>query len=423
MAINLAGLTKAQREKLKRNNPSLYQANVGTLGGSSKSTSLGDKNIKDITKKDLVDAFAKEGNVNAQEIQKNQYIIPKKPIADQQSEREKTIPDSDTGGSSLVAFADALNQATKLARTRRQESEMGILSEYGFEPGEVRAGTMGGILDLLEQRSGNREEVMQTAAMDAFKMEEEQKVNDMAQRQSLALELLTSGKIDQQGVAAITNAGDLNSALSVAAGVITSGNSDYADIRTIDNKLIGVKEDGTTDVLYEGDGSGSGSSPGWTSTQTHQLNAAGLGNAPYEQQVDYLFGDSTDVPNYDLANEFIEKNPDESDEKLKAGLLERRDELNLAVTDINALLAERVSEKDIKDAATEVLTDVWDKDWWRSRDTTNVGIINSELEEAKNKAKEAIYKDPYYIKQDTSNEKRILNAIDAMTYDDVKKLL
>ena len=158
--------------------------------------------------------------------------------------------------SSLVEFADTLNKATSLARDRRQASELGILEDYGFKPGQVRAGTMGSVLNLLQSRADTSYGTLQNAAVAAYENEEKRKAADVQNRQSLALQLLTSGKLDETGVAGIINAPDFNSALSAAAGMIKANNTDVEDIRTIDNKIVAIKSDGSTEVIYEGDGTG-----------------------------------------------------------------------------------------------------------------------------------------------------------------------
>ena len=222
--------------------------------------------------------------------------------------------------SSLVEFADTLNKATSLARDRRQASELGILEDYGFKPGQVRAGTMGSVLNLLQSRADTSYGTLQNAAVSAYENEEKRKAADVQNRQALALQLLTSGKLDETGVAGIINATDFNSALSAAAGMIKAGNSDIEDIRTIDNKIIAIKSDGTTEVIYEGDGVSDGGQFTLSSGQVR-----------YDSQGNVIAQGSNDSPKSDrsvllkqefstaeaFANQF-EGSPDDLERALRA---------------------------------------------------------------------------------------------------------
>lgn len=259
--------------------------------------------IKAVTDRVAATTDSPDVAAKAAALQKNNYVLPS-----QQSSAGMTLPSpTDTTGntltdatenllpqaenrSSLVEFADMLNQATTLARNRRQASELGILEDYGFKPGQVAAGTMGQILGLLQQRTDTSYGALQDAAMQAYQNEEERKATDLANKQQLALSLVTKG-VDSTVIEGLLNAPDFNSALSMAAGAL-KGSGDYTDVRTaeVDGKLMffGVKEDGTVDQLAEF-GSGATGGIDFTDAQKLKLEAAGLGSAPRDQQLAYLY--------------------------------------------------------------------------------------------------------------------------------------
>jgi len=249
--------------------------------------------------KKIIDNLAAKGYEPAVTAKENNYTLPSLPSKaasvastqglDLSTNVEKSLASQEQSRSSLVDFADALTRATDLARARRQEREMGILDEYGFEPGKVRTGTMGGILNLLEQTGGSRAADLQNAAIDAYKTEDQRKQTEKTNIQNLALQLLTSGDVDQTGVQAILGTQDVNSALSVAAGIMKSKDNNIQDIRTINNQLVKVMKDGTAEVIDIEGFASSGAGRGFSDTQIHKLGAAGLGDASYEEQVEYLY--------------------------------------------------------------------------------------------------------------------------------------
>lgn len=206
-------LTPEQQAKVAKNNPSLAQS-IGlpsyTSGASGSTTST-----------------------------------PKTSLADKTNE---LLPQAENR-SSLVEFADMLNQATKLARDRRQASELGILEDYGFKPGQVRSATMGSILNLLQQRTDTSYGTLRDAAITAYQDETKRKADDLANKQSLALELLTSGNLDEKGVAAILATSSTDEALKVAAAQIKASDPSITDVREANGKLIKTYKDGTTEFV------------------------------------------------------------------------------------------------------------------------------------------------------------------------------
>lgn len=409
----------------------------GSTPTPSSSQSLGSRDIKDISKEEIIDAYAKSGmgtsQQKAKEIQANNYALPSytppttqqpgTPLADA---TEKLLPEAESR-SSLVTFADMLNQATTLARDRRQASELGILEDYGFKPGQVTASTMGQVLNLLQQRTDTSHGALQDAAIQAHRDETQRQAVDMENKQQLALQLI--GKVDEATLNGILNAPDFNSAMAMSAGVL-KGTGDYTDVRSavVDGKLsfFGVKDDGTVEQLAQFGEGGLGGVE-FKDAQKLELEAAGLGDASREEQLDYLYPPSEEPVDKIAARksefaeltEFAAQYPG-SDDELKNYLLENKQYVDDG--DIAQIVNSRPpTDADIKDAAIEIVAGVWDKDWWRGK--TSGGIGNTELEEAKNAAKKAMYKDPYNVQPGSDAEKRILAAIDGLSAGDVENLI
>jgi hypothetical protein len=384
--------------------------------------------MSDAQKKAVVDRVASKTDdptvaAKAASLQGNNYQLPSttgktEPTKTLQDAVEKNLPEAESK-SSLVDFADALDKATTLARQGRQARELGILDDFGFKPGQVNASTMGQILGLLDARSGTRTETLHTAAVDAYKMEEERKATEKTNIQNLALQMLTKG-VDQTTIQGILNTTSLDQAMLASAGALKA-TKDYQDIREIDGKLIGITKDGKTEVIYEGVG---GTGTDFTDVQKLKLEAAGLANAPREQQLAALYpADETMTAEqkkvlyqqeFDMAKEYA-TTFDGTDEELEASL--RRDSEHMTDSDIQAVIDTRPpSDGDMKQAAIEVVVGVWNPDLLQSRS-------GGEFKDAKDDAKKAIYKDPYNIQKGSDAEKRILAQIDALTYDDVKDVL
>jgi hypothetical protein len=271
MAIDLSKLTPEQQALLRQNNPALYNANISSLGSTAQS--IGNKDISQISKNELIDAYASAGNKNAQNIKANNYTLP--PLSSVKDDRtlpnpvveNKSLPGARK--SSLVEFADTLTKATSLARQSRQAAQMGILDTAGFQPGSVAPATMAGILKLMEARSDDYSNPLTSAAQDAYRDEIEradeeikQKDEEARQVQDLAISLLTKG-LGNETIQGVLAAPDMNSAIAVASAALkTSSKNPYVDIRSSGNSIVGIKDDGTAEVIYrEPKSTGGGSSP------------------------------------------------------------------------------------------------------------------------------------------------------------------
>ncbi len=427
VTVNLDVLTPEQRAKVIKNNPSLAaKYAISAPAKSTESTSSTGKYTLEQLSKDINSGTVKtqadvDKNVSTRGYSGN-TVADKAPTGEPTKTLndavEKALPGAESR-STLVEFADALDKATTLARQGRQAKELGILDSAGFQPGKVNASTMGQILNLLDQRGGTRAETLNTAAIDAFKMEEERKATEKTNIQNLALQMLTKG-VDQTTIQGILNTTSLDQAMLASAGALKA-TKDYQDIREMDGKLIGIKTDGTTEVIYEGVG---GTGTDFTDAQKLKLEASGLANAPREQQLAALYpADETMTPEqkkvlyqqeFDMAKEYA-KTFDGTDEELESSL--RRDSEHMTDSDIQAVIDTRPpSDGDMKQAAIEVVVGVWNPDILQSRS-------GGEFNDAKADAKKAIYKDPYNIQKGSDAEKRILAQIDALTYDDVKDVL
>ena len=361
--------------------------------------------------------------------------IPPKSLAEKTQENIKTLPDAPR--SSLVDFADTLNQATTLARTRRRESEMGILDQFGFEPGKVRAGTMGNILNLLDKRAESSHEVAQNAAIDAFKSEQVRKDTDKTNIQNLALQLLTSGDVDQAGVNAILGSGSLDSAMGVAAGLIKGSDAKVTDVRMVNGSLVKIFQDGTAEKV---------DIQGMSDAENVEYDTYTSDGVIYQYkkdkttgkiigEVETIGGESgNSKPTIykgeealSKANEFVLLNQ----EAYKTGEKSRNEFFlylksvtDLSDGEVNKILDEGKifdddgpSDEAVKNKAAEITVSVWDKDWWKFED-------KGELKSGKEDAINAINNpDHDNYESDPATRKRLMDAINSLSYDDVKVMI
>lgn len=395
--------------------------------------SLGSRDIKDISKEEIIDAYAKSGTGTSQqkakEIQANSYALPSyKPAGTQPSgtpladATEALLPEAENR-SSLVEFADLLNQATTLARDRRQASELGILEDYGFKPGQVRAATMGSVLNLLQQRTDTSHGALQEAAMQAYEDETERQATDLANKQQLALQLI--GKVDEATLNGILNAPDFNSAMAMSAGAL-KGAGQYSDVRTatVDGKLafFGVKDDGTVEQLAQF-GEGGTTPTGYAPTSDMK---------EYEYAVSQGFTGSfqewkagSDGPDknklrkqeFDLAVEYASSFQG-TDKELELEL--RRDSDVLSDSDIRSITSQRkMPDVQIKSHAVSLVQEYLD-----DGEGINFGINSWQLADAKRAALKDIQENVQEIggrelEDGGEEEKRLIAAINAITENDV----
>ncbi len=120
---------------------------------------------------------------------------------------------------------------------------------------------------------------------------------------------------------------------------------------------------------------------------------------------------------YVLAEEFVNANPEATDEEIKSSLL--RDS-NLSVTDINAILANRpnkvtVSEEDATDIAIQAIENSFEKKFFSSR----TGELKSTKDFVK-KNLEAVLDALGHKDMNENDKERILQAIEGITVDDIE---
>ena len=113
---------------------------------------------------------------------------------------------------------------------------------------------------------------------------------------------------------------------------------------------------------------------------------------------------------YILAEEYINSNPEATDEELKSSLL--RDS-EMPVSEINAIVANRknkitLTDVDTKNIGVELIEENFDKKFWSGR--------SSELDDAKEKAKKEINN----LNLSEGDRKKLEKAIDDITIDDIE---
>lgn len=162
-------------------------------------------------------------------------------------------PDRVTG---MTNFAGALNKAVSLARKQRQSADLDLLGKH-IQPGSVSASTFTSLLSDINTASNSYSEPLVTEALDAAKVEEEtrQSVRD------LALELARGGA-NKETIDGILNAPDVDSAMSMAAGALTTLSN--AEVRQVGSQLVTVDpKTGEVKVIYSAPEGGGGSSTGF----------------------------------------------------------------------------------------------------------------------------------------------------------------
>jgi hypothetical protein len=218
-------LTPEQIAKVQKNNPNLAK-NLGLPEVSNMDSSLGDL---DTGNKSL------DGSGGA----------------------DFELPDVPARKGSLVMFADALNQATELARKSRLRNQQGQLATAGFTPGNVSPGTFAAIIGNLERRESSFSAPLSESAVKAYQDSASNEVSTRASINELALSLVENGA-SREAVNGVLKAPNLESAISMAAGVLESKSSTNEEVRQVGNKIVMVDtKTGATRLVFDG-GSGSG---------------------------------------------------------------------------------------------------------------------------------------------------------------------
>lgn len=130
-------------------------------------------------------------------------------------------------------------------------------------------------------------------------------------------------------------------------------------------------------IASPGASSSGGGSTGasFTATQRNKLEAAGLLNAPRQEQLDHLFGDGADEESATQANTYLQTNRNADPERMRQDLLNE----GFSVSMVNSLLETRpMSDVDVSSFAQGLVANTIEPRFWRTRST--------ELEEAKQNA-------------------------------------
>lgn len=78
-----------------------------------------------------------------------------------------------------------------------------------------------------------------------------QQADELKLKSDMALSLFKTGQLNQDGLNAVLGAEDYSQALELAAKNLKDNSTGIKDTMVVDGKLIGVKNDGTTEVLYD----------------------------------------------------------------------------------------------------------------------------------------------------------------------------
>lgn len=205
----------------------------------------------------------------------DQVVAQSKQKALDAAAQTKSIPpinlSSNDRVSNTVALSSALNKAVEVARKQRQSAELDFVGGR-IPPGAISASTFGSLMSGLNRASTQFTQplISETlAAVEADRQFIEDEKNDI---RNLALSLVEQGA-SQEAIQGVLNAPDLNSAISMSAGVLQADAREGFEIRTIGNKLVKVDSEGNAQVIFNGGSSGSGSS---TSSTSSPVSVSGL---------------------------------------------------------------------------------------------------------------------------------------------------
>lgn len=154
----------------------------------------------------------------------------------------------------------ALQNAINLGRAQRQSAELDFLG--GVIPeGAVSAGTFTGLLSNLNKASNQFTQPLTEQVLEFARDEQDFVRNQQNDIRDLALSMVQNGA-SQEAVAGVLNAGDIDSAISMAAGTLNTSSKET--IEKVGSNLVAYDEDGNTRVLFAGGSSGGGGGGGGT---------------------------------------------------------------------------------------------------------------------------------------------------------------
>lgn len=188
--------------------------------------------------------------------------------------------------SNMMTFSSALQSAVNLGRAQRQSAELDFLG--GVIPtGGVTANQFTGLLANLNRASTQYTEPLVDTALD-FARDEQASIRDQQNSiRDLALSAVEAGG-SQETVNAILAAGDIDTAISVAAGALNTGKGKMV-VEKVGSNLVQYDPsdpENTTKVLFNGNKPSGGGSTGGGSTS---------GGATTRGTKDYLSMSSNEI--------------------------------------------------------------------------------------------------------------------------------
>lgn len=324
----MAGLTKAQLDMLK-NMPGINQDLVSAYekGGSNLTTTEKAAIAKQDTSPERIAEIASQPFVKP-EI-KN-AVTASLPAATPVQKPAPTVSlpqanQSQTSNKDVVSnfsmFNAALNEAVNLARQQRQSAELDFLSG-AIPAGAVSAGQFTGLLANLNRASTQFTEPLVNNVMEFAQNEQEYVREQQNQIRELALVAMENGA-DQSAIQGILAAPSIDSAISMASGVMQNTTSDDMDIRQVGANLVSVDKEGNVKVLFNGSSTSSGGGGGSTTTAEQPLTMNQI------DQFRRAYG-WTPPAGFTMPQliQFMNDNPDASPEELEEGARMLAAELN-----------------------------------------------------------------------------------------------
>lgn len=232
----------------------------------------------------------------------NQVVTPTPTPAPDKNIPTVKVPASDKV-SGLMSFSSALQQAVNLGRAQRQSAELDFLG--GVIPvGGLSASSFTNLLSNLNKASNQFTQPLVESAIGFAQNEETNRLNEQNSIRDLALAAVEAGG-SQETVNAILAAGNIDTAISVAAGTLNTGNK--LTVEKIGSNLVQydpADPENTTKVLFSADGKTSGGS-----TTPSSGGATTRGTAPtidwLKLSTNDLLTETKKVFSSDFANKII----------------------------------------------------------------------------------------------------------------------
>ena len=257
----------------------------------------------------------------------------------------------------LSDFRKLLQKSSRLAYDKRKSQE-----KPGFNPSEVSGQTFASIVGDAEQRRG-------ASVSDIYKtgvygqVESQKSIGDMLESlrgeretlltnrtdfiQKLALNSpATLNALGGKGIESILNGSEITPEMYTIIGDAvkttvkpTAGELDQEEISRVSDLLVdpegtqGKPRNGIDSFVSEG--------------YYNQVKAqSNISPSEFDKRFEYLV-EGGEISGFGVANQIISDNPTSTDEELKVSLLKVKDELDLSVTDINAMINGRSQQGDM----------------------------------------------------------------------------